>query len=68
MRLILAQVKFSSSTDATQIVLDLDVIWETESAVGKDKAIEKAKDLRDRERLAFEAIITDKAREIFDAD
>jgi len=67
-RLILAQVKFSSSTDATQIVLDLDVIWETESAVGKDVAIEKAKDLRDRERLAFEAIITDKAREIFDAD
>ena len=67
-RLILSQARISSSTDDAQIVLDLDVIWETEAAVGKDIAMEKAQDLRDRERSAFEAVITDKSRELFDAD
>lgn len=51
-----------------EFLLDLDVIWANTEPVGKDEALEKAVDLRNREREAFEAVITDKTRELFDAD
>ena len=51
-----------------EFLLDIDVIWANTEPVGKDEALAKASDLRKRERKAFEAVITDKARELFDAD
>jgi uncharacterized protein (TIGR04255 family) len=49
-------------------VLDLDVIWEASDAVSIEDAMKKTDDLRKRERDAFEAVITDQARGLFDAD
>lgn len=48
------------------VLLDLDFIWETSESVGQDEALEKANHLRNLEREAFESIITNKSREIFD--
>lgn len=67
-RLILSQAKIPGPADHTNLILDLDVIWETDNAVEKDMAMEKMRDLRDRERAAFEAVITDHARALFDTD
>ena len=67
-RLVLSQFTTLSPTNHTELILDLDVIWKTEGTVVRDKALEKIDDLRDRERAAFEAVITNQAREIFDAD
>ncbi len=67
-RLVLSQGLISVPSAPTSLLLDLDVIWENTEPVDRDVALEKAYDLRARERVAFEAVITDKAREIFDAD
>ena len=67
-RLVLSQGSIDGSPDHLSFLLDLDVVWEDLVAVGRDRALEIANDLRDRERAAFEAVITDKARELFDAD
>lgn len=53
----------------TAFLLDIDVIgeWPTEPLpVGEALAV--VEDLRARERIAFEALITDSTRELFDAD
>ncbi len=50
------------------LVLDLDVSWEPQGApMDLNDALAKADALRSREREAFEALITDSARETFDA-
>lgn len=49
------------------VLLDIEVSWESSSHLCMDRAMERAQALRDREREAFEAVITDKARELFDA-
>ena len=67
-RLVLSHGTIGAPTDHVAFVLDLDVIWEGGDPIGKDTAMIVAEDLRVRERTAFEATITDKAREIFDAD
>ena len=66
--LILSQSSLNTSLNQVEFLLDLDVIWENTEPIGKDEALAKAADLRDREREAFEAVITDKARELFDVD
>ena len=66
-RLVLSQFTMLSPTNHIELILDLDVIWQTEDIVAQDEALKKIDDLRDRERAAFEAVITDQAREIFDA-
>lgn len=48
-----------------ELILDLDVIWNPPEPVPKDKALEMVEDLHTREVKAFEAIITDKTRELF---
>ena len=67
-RLVLSQ----GATDAPEahvgFLLDLDVIWETTEWVDRDEALAKVGDLRNRERIAFEKVITDTARELFDAN
>ena len=50
-----------------ELILDLDVIWSPPEPVLQEKALEMVDDLRGRERKAFEAIITDKTRELFNA-
>ena len=67
--LVLAQRSIDAPPpNQVEFLLDIDVIWANTEPVEKDVALAKAVDLRDRERDAFEAVITDKARELFDAD
>ena len=66
-RLVLSQGTVPDTTTNLSFVIDLDVIWETNRAIPAETALTKADDLRNRERSAFEAVITDKARELFDA-
>ena len=49
-------------------LLDIDVISETVEPLDRERAMEAVELLRVREREAFELLITDKAREHFDAD
>ena len=68
-QLVLAQRSIDTPPpNQVEFLLDIDVIWANTEPVGKDVALAKAVDLRDRERDAFEAVITDKARELFDVD
>ena len=64
--LILSQGLAGAPTDHIGFLLDLDVIWETPEPIALDEALEKTHDLRVREREAFERVITNKARELFD--
>ncbi|MXZ87792.1 MAG: TIGR04255 family protein [Dehalococcoidia bacterium] len=65
--LILSQGSVDAPKNHVGFLLDLDVIWESTEPIARDEALTKAGDLRAREREAFETIITDKARELFDA-
>lgn len=68
-RLVLSQRSIDTPPpNQVEFLLDIDVIWANTEPVGKDEALAKAVDLRNRERKAFEAVITNKARELFDAD
>ncbi len=67
-RLVLSQGSIQAPPEQVGFLLDLDVIWETEELVTRDEALAKVDDLRDRERTTFETVITEKARELFDAD
>ncbi len=66
--LVLSQGLAGAQTDHIGFLLDLDVIWETAEPVALDEALKKTQDLRIRERDAFESVITDKARELFNAN
>ena len=65
---VLSQGLTSAPTDHIGFLLDLDVIWESPESIPLEEALEKTEDLRVREREAFETVITDKARELFDAE
>ena len=65
-RLVVSQGTTGSPTDNVGFLLDLDVVWEAPEPVSLPDALEKAEMLRDRERQAFETVITDLAREAFD--
>ncbi len=67
-RLVLSQGSVDAPTDHVGFLLDIDVIWEDIDPVTLDKALEITNDLRIRERKAFETVITDKSRRLFDAD
>ena len=67
-RLVLSQGSVNAPAGHTGILLDLDVIWESEEPVKRDVSLDIAADFRARERLAFESVITDRARELFDSD
>lgn len=66
-RLILSQGSVDTPEEHVGFLLDLDVIWEGTEPIAQEEALTKAEDLRTREREAFETVITDKARELFDA-
>lgn len=61
-RLVLSQGKVENG-----FILDIDVIWEGDDALVRQDTDAKIDHLRDRERQVFEAVITDKARELFNA-
>lgn len=61
-RLVLSQGKVENG-----FILDIDVIWEGDDALVRQDTDAKIDNLRDRERQVFEAVITDKARELFNA-
>ena len=48
-------------------LLDLDLIWESTDAKELDMIMSVVDDLHEREGAAFEAVITDRTREVFDA-
>ena len=65
-RLILSQGSVGAPSDHIGFLLDLDVIWETAEPVKRDATLKTVADLRARERSAFETVITDKTRDLFD--
>ena len=67
-RLALSQATLKPPPGHVKILLDLDVVWKSDELISQDESVAKAKDLRDRERTAFEAFITNKSRDLFDAD
>ena len=67
-RLVLSYGLLDLTPEMITILLDLDVIWEGNESVDRCEASNIAGDLRERVRAAFEAAITNKARELFDAN
>lgn len=53
--------------DQRAILVDVDLGMESDDVLSQEAALRTADDLRIRERDAFESLITDAAREIFDA-
>ena len=68
-RLALSYGLLNASPNRVDCLLDLDVIWQQEDApIEWEASLEIASDLHERAGLAFEAIVTEKARELFDAE
>ena len=66
--LILSHGTVSTPPGQVGFLLDIDVISEMDDPIERDEALQMTSSLRAREREAFELLITDKARELFNAD
>ncbi len=66
--LVLSQGSIDAASNHVGFLLDLDVTQEIPETVDQPEALAIAENLRERERIAFESVITDKARELFNAD
>ena len=66
-RLVLTYGLLSVSSNGLECLLDLDVIWQAETLADWEAPLNIANDLHERAGSAFEAVVTDKARELFDA-
>lgn len=66
--LVLTQGTISRPSGEMGFLLDIDVLWETQEVVTIVQSLERTDTLRVLERDAFENVITDTARELFDAD
>lgn len=66
--LILSHGTVKTPPEQVGFLLDIDVISQMPAPVNRDAALTMTTALRDREREAFEMLITDKARKLFDAD
>ena len=66
-RLVLLQGSIETPPNNVGFLLDLDVIWQDADPITRDDALTKVSELRECEREAFETVITDKARGLFDA-
>lgn len=66
MKLLLTLASIESGPEVSEFLLDLDVVWEDAAGLDMDGALQRAEDLHQREGQAFEAIITDRTREVFD--
>lgn len=49
-------------------ILDLDLSWELENALPLSNVLNNVDEMRQRERVAFESLITDAARKVFNAE
>ena len=66
-RLELSYGLLSASPNGVQCLLDLDVIRRSGTSVNWEDSLRIADDLHELAGSAFEAVVTDKARELFDA-
>jgi uncharacterized protein (TIGR04255 family) len=67
-KLRLSSASLDVNENSSSFLLDLDVIWESsEQPLSTENVMPRVDDLRDRERSAFESLITEAAREVFDA-
>ena len=67
-RLALSYGLLGAASNSVECLLDLDVIRQAETWIDWEKSLEIADNLHERAGSAFEAVVTDKARELFDAD
>ncbi len=67
-KLLLTQASIDTPEEPSAFLLDLDVLWDGGEAQLPDAIMTVVDDLHERVGSAFEAIITDAAREIFDAN
>jgi uncharacterized protein (TIGR04255 family) len=67
-KLLLTQATVDAPEGQSAFLADLDVIWESGEERDLDRIMEIVDDLHAREGEAFEAIITDAARELFNGD
>ena len=67
LRLVVSHATVEAPESQVAFLMDIDLIWQSNEAVDKDRALAIADDLRARERDVFEALITDDARSLFDA-
>ena len=68
-RLVLSYGLLGASPHVVDCLLDLDVIWQQNDVpIEREMSLEVAGDLHRRVGIAFETLVTDKARELFDAD
>jgi uncharacterized protein (TIGR04255 family) len=66
-KLLLTFATIVGEPGSSSFLLDLDIIWGSDSSIGVDLALEKVDDLHQREGVAFEAVITERMRGVFDA-
>lgn len=66
--LVLSQGSINALADHIEFLLDLEVIWENPEPVAKNEALDLVNELRSREREAFENVITDETRNLFNAN
>ncbi len=66
-RLILSYGLLGALPNVVECLLDLDVIWQDNTPIEAGASLKVASDLHERAGAAFEAVVTDKARELFDA-
>jgi len=67
-KLILTFATVEAEKGSSAFLLDLDVIWESAEGVEMEQALKKVDDLHEREGIAFESVITDDTRKVFDED
>lgn len=67
-KLLITQATIDAPEQQSAFILDLDVIWEGEEGIELKRIMKTVDDLHKREGEAFEAIITDLARELFNGD
>ena len=68
-RLVLSYGLLGTSPNSVDCLLDLGVIWQQgDTPIEWEESLEIAGDLHERAESAFEAVVTDKAKGLFDAD
>ena len=67
-RVIVTQVTLQATNpETTEYLIDVDTLWNAGPIEGLDAMMAKADELHGIEGAAFETLITDRARELFDA-
>jgi len=56
------------SSTGVDCLIDLDAFWQDGTLIGCEESMKIAGDLHNRVSAAFESLVTDKARELFDVD